>query len=474
MPIRWQIMLVFLIIIGVSFAFAATRLTNYVSEYLYQQRIRQDSISVERLATTVAPLFQSAQSDALSETLKSSSNELGGRLLVLDNDAKIQFDSFSALMGTRLQLPETLAILSGQPQAYGLHALQEGNALTGNYVACCASSIIGTKGNLGILVFIADVDEMMASLSLVRRELLIVFGLVAAAALLAAGFFSHLLTRPVLALTRTIQNMARGDLSVRAPVTGSGEIRNLAENYNAMAEQLESLDRSRNQFVSNASHELKTPMTSMKLLLENVIYQPDMPSELRSEFLQDINHEIDRLTHIVTDLLELTRMDNHQMKLDLSEVSLSGIIMESIRMLAPAAEQRSQQILSDIAPNVTILGDHDKLKQIATNLMDNALKYSQENQSISVSLSVKGKKAYFAVTDHGVGISADDQKHIFERFYRVDKARSRETGGTGLGLSIVRQLVNLHHGEITVDSMPGQGSTFTVTLPLNGKDGDAR
>jgi signal transduction histidine kinase len=106
--------------------------------------------------------------------------------------------------------------------------------------------------------------------------------------------------------------------------------------------------------------------------------------------------------------------------------------------------------------------------------MDNALKYSQENQSISVSLSVKGKKAYFAVTDHGVGISADDQKHIFERFYRVDKARSRETGGTGLGLSIVRQLVNLHHGEITVDSMPGQGSTFTVTLPLNGKDGDAR
>ena len=467
-------MLVFLAIIGVSFAFSATRLTNYVSEYLYQQRIRQDSISVERLATTVAPLFQSAQSDALTETLKSSSNELGGRLLVLDNDAKIQFDSLSALMGTRLQLPETLAILSGEPQSYGLHALQEGSALTGNYIACCASSIIGTKGNLGILVYIADVDEMMASLELVRRELRLVFSLVAVAAILAAAFFLYLLTRPVLALTNTIQKMGRGDLSVRAPVTGSGEIRNLAENYNAMAEQLESLDCSRNQFISNASHELKTPMTSIKLLLENVIYQPDMPAELRSEFLQDINHEIDRLTHIVTDLLDLTRMDNHQMKLDLAEVNLSELITESVRMLSPAAEKRSQKILTEIAPDIVLQGDQDKLKQIATNLIDNALKYSPESSYITVSLSAKGKKAAFSVADHGIGISEDDQKHIFERFYRVDKARSRETGGTGLGLSIVRQLVNLHHGDISVESAPMKGSTFTVTLPLGGKDGEPR
>lgn len=467
-------MLVFLIIIGVSFAFSATRLTNYVSEYLYRQRIRQDSISVERLATTVAPLFQSAQSEALSEMLKSSSSELGGRLLVLDTDAKIQFDSFSALMGTRLQLPETLAILSGESQAYGLHTLGENTALSSSYVACSAARIIGTRGNLGILVYIADVDEMMASLGLVRRELLIVFGLVAAAALLAAAFFSHLLTRPILALTRTIQHMGKGDLSVRAPVTGSGEIRNLAENYNAMAEQLESLDRSRNQFVSNASHELKTPMTSMKLLLENVIYQPDMPAELRAEFLQDINHEIDRLTHIVTDLLELTRMDNHQMQLKVSEVNLSEIIAESVRMLTPTAETRSQLIHADIADDVMMQGDADKLKQIATNLIDNALKYSQENNTVTVTLSVKAKKAVFAVSDQGVGISEEDQKHIFERFYRVDKARSRETGGTGLGLSIVRQLVSLHHGDISVDSMPGRGSTFTVTLPLDGKEGESR
>ena len=173
-------------------------------------------------------------------------------------------------------------------------------------------------------------------------------------------------------------------------------------------------------------------------------------------------------------LLSLKPGNTAKMTLDAAEVNLSDLIAESVRMLAPAAEKRSQQILSDIAPNVVIQGDHDKLKQIATNLMDNALKYSQENQPITVSLSVRGKKAFFAVTDHGVGISEDDQKHIFERFYRVDKARSRATGGTGLGLSIVRQLVSLHHGEISVESKPGQGSTFTVTLPLNGKDGEPR
>ena len=284
-------------------------------------------------------------------------------------------------------------------------------------------------------MYIADVDEMMASLELVRRELRLVFSLVAVAAILAAAIFSHLLTRPVLALTNTIQKMGRGDLSVRAPVTGSGEIRNLAENYNAMAEQLESLDCSRNQFISNASHELKTPMT---------------------------------------DLLELTRMDNHQMKLDLAEVNLSELITESVRMLSPAAEKRSQKILTEIAPDIVLQGDQDKLKQIATNLIDNALKYSPESSYITVSLSAKGKKAAFSVADHGVGISEDDQKHIFERFYRVDKARSRETGGTGLGLSIVRQLVNLHHGDISVESAPMKGSTFTVTLPLGGKDGEPR
>lgn len=454
----------------------ATSLTNLVSEHLYEQRIRQDSLSVEKLATTFAPLFQSAQADALQEALVSSGGEMGGRLMIIDEDGKVQFDSFSQLCGMRLQLPEVLSILTGgQSTAYGIHHLEGGaQALTANaadeYVAYCAASIIGTRGRLGALLFVAPVQEMMTSLQNVQQQLLRVFVLVAAAALTVALVFSQIITKPISALTRTIQKMGKGDLSARVTVRGSGEMRQLAESYNTMAEQLERLDRSRNQFVSNASHELKTPLATMKILLESLIYQPDMPAELRAEFMQDLNHEIDRLTGIITDLLTLTQMDSRRMELRPSMVNLSELAEETLRLLAPAAEQRGQVLTGSIQPGCNLVADRSKLGQIIYNLTENGLKYTPDGGKVSVSLHTDGRTAVLTVKDNGVGIPKEDQGHIFERFYRVDKARSRETGGTGLGLSIVRQLVTLHKGIITVESAPGMGATFTVKLPMDGKE----
>ena len=467
--IRWKILLAFLLIIGVSFAVMASRLTNFVSEYLYEQRIRQDSVSVERLATTVAPLFQSAASDALNDTLSSSGGELGGRLMVLDRAGKVQFDSYSRLVGVRLQLPEVLNILTGgQTSSYGIHHLTgtEGIDDSASYVAYCTAALTGTTGPLGVLLYVSPVSEMMESLDQVQRQLITVFMLVAIAAFVAAMFFSHVLTNPITALTRTIQKMGKGDLSVRVPVKGSGELRNLAESYNTMAEQLESLDKSRNQFVSNASHELKTPLTTMKILLENILYQPDMPQDMRDEFLSDMNHEIDRLTSIVTDLLTLTKMDSHKMELHLEELDLSELAAETLRLLQPTAEQRRQLLKSRIMPGIVLSGDASKLGQVIYNLTENAIKYTPDGGQVVVSLTTKGRHAVLTVEDNGVGIPKEDQAHVFERFYRVDKARSRETGGTGLGLSIVNQLVTLHGGSVRVDSEPGEGSTFTVELPL--------
>lgn len=454
----------------------ATSLTNLVSEHLYEQRIRQDSLSVEKLATTFAPLFQSAQTDALQEALVSSGGEMGGRLLLIDEDGKVQLDSFSQLCGIRLQLPEVLAVLTGgESTAYGIHRLQDTAApLTANaaddYVAYCTASIIGTRGRLGVLLFVSPVQEMMTSLHEVQQQLLSVFLAVALAALTAALVFSQVITSPIAALNKTIQKMGKGDLSARVKVRGSGELRQLAESYNTMAEQLERLDKSRNQFVSNASHELKTPLTTMKILLESLIYQPDMPAELRAEFMQDMNHEIDRLTSIITDLLTLTRMDSRRMELHPAMVDLSELVEETLRLLTPAAEQRSQALLGQVEPGCKLVADRSKLGQIIYNLTENGLKYTPDGGEVTVSLKTEGRQVVLTVKDNGVGIPEADQAHIFERFYRVDKARSRETGGTGLGLSIVRQLVTLHKGVISVDSTPGEGSTFTVRLPMDGKE----
>ena len=287
-----------------------------------------------------------------------------------------------------------------------------------------------------------------------------------------ALMLSGMLTRPVKALTQTIRRMGKGDLSARVNVRTSGELRELAESYNAMAEQIEHLDKSRSQFVANASHELKTPLATMKLLLENMLYQPDMPQELRTEFMQDINHEIDRLSGIITDLLTLTQMDSHSSPLRVTKVDLSALTEETVHTLQIAAEKKGQTLTADIAPGITLDGDSGKLMQIFYNLTDNAIKYTPENGHIAVRLAQSGANVLFAVTDDGIGIPEEDQKHIFERFYRVDKARSRATGGTGLGLSIVRQLAAMHGGTVSVSSQPGQGATFTVTLPMDAKRGE--
>ena len=196
-----------------------------------------------------------------------------------------------------------------------------------------------------------------------------------------------------------------------------------------------------------------------------------MPRELQEEFMRDMNHEIDRLTGIITDLLTLTRMDNRQDAMKTEDLDLSALTEEIIRLLRPVAEKRKQQLESRVTPGLRMTGDGSKLNQVLYNLVDNALKYTQDGGTVRVSLEEADERLIWRVKDNGVGIPEEDVEHIFDRFYRVDKARSRETGGTGLGLSIVKQMVSLHGGTITVESRMGEGSCFTVTLPKNREGG---
>ena len=473
--IRWKILLAFFVVVAVSFLVAATNLTGLVSNYLMEQRTREDTQAAENLAVAAGPLFMEADSEELNTLLEDSARSLDGRLLVLDNDGKVQYDSFNAFLGQRIQNDEVLTILTGgEGSAYGMHrpGRETVERMTGEndaeYVAYCAREISGEEGRVGVLLYVSRIQGMMDSQNSVQWQLRSVFLVIAFAALILALILSRVLTNPIVTLSRTMSKMGQGDLSVRAPVKGSGELRELAENYNTMAAQLESLDKTRNQFVSNASHELKTPLATMKIMLESVMYQPDMPEDLQREFMQDMNHEIDRLTGIVTDLLELSRVDGDRSGMKHEAVDMSDLTQEVIRMLTPAAEKRSQKLGSSIAPGLEMMGDRDKLSRILYNLTDNALKYSPDGGRISVTLEEEDEGIAWRVRDNGVGIPAEDQEHIFERFYRVDKARSRETGGTGLGLSIVKQLVTMHGGEITVHSEPNRGSEFRVFFPQGG------
>ena len=473
--IRWKILLAFFLIVGLSFFVAGNIMTGMVSEYLHDQRKHDDSLKTEKLAQNVAPYFQSVDAYELNDRLEEEAAAMDGRLLLIDNDGKVQYDTFQNLCGQRIQVDEAIRVLNGETSAYDIHApgretVEEMSGVSGaDYLAYSAHEMNGYHGRIGVVLFVSRVQGMMDSLNQVSVQLLRVFSVIAVAALIFALFLSRVLTNPITAVSRTMRKMGKGDLSVRVPVRGSGELRELAENYNTMAAQLESLDKTRNQFVSNASHELKTPLATMKILLESMLYQPDMPSEVREDFMKDMNHEIDRLTGIVTDLLVLTRMDNGE-EMKRSTVNMTELTKETIRLLTPAAEQNHQKITEEVQEDLFLYGDRSKLSQILYNLMDNAIKYTPENGSVHVCLKQEGDNLLWKVRDNGIGIPEEDQEHIFERFYRVDKARGRETGGTGLGLSIVKQMVKMHDGTIEVHSDPGKGSEFVVTFPQEGAE----
>jgi len=463
----------------VSYYAVATSLIGLVGDYLFADRRSQDQASAETLAVEAAPLYAQARMEELQTLLTTSGGELGGRLMVLDESGKVQADSYSELNGSRMELPEVVSILvNGKTVDYGVHQLGSKQSLTllsfltpldtnAQWAGYCTAAITTGGKTVGLLLFSSPIQDMMQRLTSLQSRMASYFLIAAAAAMVIALFISRVITRPIATLTMGIQRMGRGDLSVRVPVKGSGELRRMAETFNVMSEKLEMLDKSRNQFVSNASHELKTPLATMKILLENIIYQPDMDAGLRTEFLQDVNSEINRLNLIISDLLTLVSMDSKSMRLNRETFKFADVVRDVTHRLSVVAERRRQEIKLQIGDNCEMYADCAKLTQVVYNILDNAIKYTPEGGQIRVRLIRSGRDAIFSVTDNGPGIPKEDQPHIFDRFYRVDKARSRETGGTGLGLSIVNQLVLMHGGSISVQSEEGHGSTFTVELPIH-------
>ncbi len=467
--------------VGLSFTVTAGSLNSTVSDFLFDERVRVQRSELEKLGQSAAPLLVDADTEGLKQLIRAHDGEFSGRILVLDSLGKVHLDTAGEKTGTLFRSEEVDAIMQrGQSAYFGVHDGDTGALvnthslifslkLNGAWSSYCSARLVSGDEVIGVLMLISPVTDMMTGLRDLRRQMLIIFLLAALAAAVVGFVFSGILARPLSGMIRAIQKMARGDFSARASEKGSGEIRRLAETFNSMSEKIETLDITRNQFVANASHELKTPLASMKVLVESLIYQPDMDRGLRTEFLQDINREIDRLSAIVSDLLTLVRMDAGSVKLSREKLTLQDLVEENRHRLDPMARKRRQELVINIKDPCELNADKGKMNQVIYNLMENAIKYTQEGGRIVVTLDRTTRNAVLSVKDNGPGIPQDAIPHIFDRFFRVDKARSRETGGTGLGLSIVRQMVLLHGGTIRVESQEGQGSDFIVELPVSGQ-----
>ena len=471
----------FLLVIGAAFYLVAFSTIRLVGDALFDDTIRAHMNKVRMLSVTLGERVESDSADAFYQRLLQAASQSGGRLLVVDTDGKVTYDTFGERCGTLLSLAEVRTVLRGETDGdYGFH-LQAGvgktqtpsilDSFTGRdisrvWVGCFTAPLEADGRRVGVLILLSGVQETVDSLISVRDRMVGIFLLALAVVLVLAGLISRIVTKPVRELSDGIERMSKGDYEHRVHVQGRGEMAQLAAAFNQMSEQVHNLDEARNQFVSNASHELKTPLATIKILVESMMYQEDMDPQLRAEFLLDIDKEIDRLSSVVGDLLTLVHIDSHKLRLRREMMVFSDTVRETVARLTPLAKKRKQQIETHIEDDCEMFADSGKLAQVCYNIIENAIKYTPDGGKITVSLHKSGRDAVLDISDTGVGIPAEDLPHVFDRFYRVDKARSRETGGTGLGLSIVKQIVRLHAGSVTVASEPNKGTTFTVQLPV--------
>lgn len=268
--------------------------------------------------------------------------------------------------------------------------------------------------------------------------------------------------------TLSIESMADDKIGERLEITGNDELSRLGMAFNDVSEKYAIIEKQRTEFVSNASHELKTPLSSIKLMADSIIQTPEIEMDYVREFLTDMNEEVERLNRIVNKLLSITKMDTltENMSGTLELINLKDVVIGINKNLIPIAEMENKELVLSADEDILIMANKDILWQAVYNIVDNALKYTKEHGRVEISLLKEKKRAVITVKDDGVGISSDDLHRIFDRFYRVDKARSRETGGTGLGLSIAHSAIEFHNGSIEVSSELGSGSTFKIILPL--------
>ena len=403
--------------------------------------------------------LQDPSSDVIDVSLYQLANIYSGRVMVIDENLQVIKDTYSLDEGKTDVSENVIRCMRGETTSF--------YDRENRYIEV-TSPITDAEGKrvIGVMLASVSTDTIEDSINILYTHGSVIIGI----AMLLLGVFSVFaadrIVRPLHRITGAIENVNEGYTDDVLHVDTFTETRLMSEAFNKMLGRLKILDESREEFVSNVSHELKTPMTSMKVLADSLLEQDNVPVEMYKEFMGDIAKEIDRENQIITDLLSLVKMDKTGQNINITSVNINDLLEQILKRLKPIAEKRNVEMVMESFRPVSAEIDETKFSLAVSNLVENAIKYNHDNGWVHVSLNADHKYFYIKVEDSGIGIPEKDQDHIFERFYRVDKSHSREIGGTGLGLAIARNAVIVHRGSIRVYSKEGEGTTFTVRIPL--------
>lgn len=457
-----------MVIASLALVFLNIYSASNTRELMFQAKYAsmQDKIQV------VASSFETA--DTLSaETVDQVISVLGdinvSRLLITDGEAKVLYDS-----SVRQNAVGQYALLEAVVQALGgsdvFHCAYHAGALQ-SFAAVPIMSRATPIGCVYVMDFDAEQGEIIENLerNILRGSWILLGGIVACSAI-----FSVVSSKRMRKILMSMRLVREGEYSHKIQMRGDDEYTTLATEFNKLTDRLQESEATQRQFVSDASHELKTPLASIKLLSDSIL-QNDMDADTMREFVSDIGNESDRLTRMTQKLLTLSKADA-QTTCEHEVVDLGETVRRVFRMLVPLADRTEIKLTASLDRDCYVLSMEDDAYQIIFNLVENGIKYNHAGGSVHVTARHTQDEAELLVEDTGMGIPQDAIEHIFERFYRVDKARSRQAGGSGLGLSIVHELVERNFGTIEVSSKEGEGTKFTVRMPyfeLEEDDGDA-
>ncbi|KXG77025.1 sensor histidine kinase [Thermotalea metallivorans] len=440
-------------------------INSFISEairinYINQKKIHlftQGNIIAGRVINVIEDRI--VESSGLEEITKEISKDIKARVLIVNKMGFVVSDSYDVLKGSPIRHYELQESLKGKAVAKQHNLEKYGRTM---YVS--VPIILNTKV-IGAVFISASLEEIYQNIHDIMRNFLYL----SLISILITGFisfvFAKLISTPIEKLTDSIMKIHQGNLDERVEIRGNDELSNLGSAFNLMITKLAQVEQQRKDFVANVSHELRTPLSAIKLLAESLLHQEDVKAETYREFLQDIDTEVDRLNKIIENLLALVDIDKGKLELDYQITYVNYLIENVIHSLKPLADNKQIEMVFYEREKIHIKLDQIKIQQALTNIIHNAIKYTPNGGKIEISLYPEYEDVVIKIEDNGIGIPEESLPYIFERFYRVDKARARSTGGTGLGLAISQQIVVLHQGKIEVASEVNKGTVFYVRLP---------
>lgn len=398
-------------------------------------------------------------SEVIKTEMTQLSNIYDGRVMAIDSEFRVVQDTYEMDLGKTIVSEDVIKCSKGESTSY--------YDAKNKYIEVTSPIFSHEKGDVkGVLLVSISTDVIEDSLYILEWSA-DTAGLILAVVLLVVAIFAgNIIVKPFRKIAYSIEAVTEGHESDYLNVNTYGETKRISDAFNKMLAKMKVVDDSRNEFVSNVSHELKTPLTSMKVLADSLLIQDDVPAELYKEFMQDMSEEIERENKIINDLLALVKMDKTANVMNIQSENINLLVEKCLKRLRPIAAKHNIEVVFESYRQVTAEVDETKLSLAVSNFVENAIKYNKEDGWIHVTLNADHKNFYLEVSDSGIGIPEEDIERIFERFYRVDKSHSREIGGTGLGLAIARNAIIMHKGAVKVYSQPGEGTTFTVRIPI--------